>query len=329
MGTQLTVIGASDVRRLLTMPACIDVLDEAMRAASSGDISIPPRLIAPLADASGSLLLMPGSMLEPAVYGAKMISLHPDNPARGQPPIQGFVALFDHASGSPMAIIEAGELTAIRTAAASGLATRELARVDARTHGILGAGVQAATHIDAIAAVRDVERVCVWTRDYEKGKQFATLHAERTGRKVVAVAMPEEAAGCDIVSTVTSSDEPVLRGAWLADGSHINLVGAHSSTSREADTETILKASVYVDLMESARNEAGDLLIPIAEGRFSEAGIVGEIGQLLDGRIPGRKDRQQNTLYKSLGIVAQDLFAANFVLDEARRRGIGMEMTLD
>ncbi len=326
---RLTIIGASLVQRLLSMPACINVLDKAMRAASSGGMSIPPRLVAPLADASGFLLLMPGSSLDPAVYGAKVISLHPDNPARGRPPIQGFVMLFEHISGSPVAIIEAGELTAIRTAAASGLATRELARDEAKTHGILGAGVQAGTHIDAIAAVRDIELVCVWARDPGKGRRFAERHAARTGLDIVAVRGPQDAAACDIVSVVTGSDEPVLKGRWLPSGCHVNLVGAHSPTSREADTETIEKASVYVDLLESARNEAGDLLIPIAEGRFSEAAIVGELGHLLNGQIVGRRDRHQITLYKSLGIVAQDLFAAHFVFENARRQGLGTELSLD
>lgn len=282
----------------------------------------------PLADDSGSFGLMPGSLLEPPVYGAKVLSLHPDNPSRGLPMIQGFVVLFDHSNGELKALIEGAEVTAIRTAAASGLATRELARRSSSTHGVFGTGVQAATHIDAIAAVRPIEKVLVWGRDYAKAQAFADQQAARTAADIIAVDDPEPAANCDVVSTATAAADPVLRGAWLQPGAHVNLVGAHTATTREADSDALARSSIYVDLLDSAMNEAGDVLIPIQEGRVSASDIVGEIGQLLLGDIKGRADDDQITLYKSVGVVAQDLFAAEYVLREAEARSKGLVVDL-
>jgi ornithine cyclodeaminase len=325
----MRIINRQEVERLLPMAACIDVMAEAMRATSGGAVAMPPRLFTPLADDSGFLGLMPGSTLAPAVYGAKVISLHPDNPSKGLPFVQGYVSLFDHGSGKPVALIEGSSVTAIRTAAASGLATRVLARRDARTHGIFGTGVQAVTHIDAIACVRDIGNVFVWGRDAEKTRRFATQQAERVQLDVTATDDPAKAASCDVVSTVTAATEPVLKGEWLRPGCHVNLVGVHTPDAREADTNAIKRSRVYVDLMESALNEAGDLLIPIGEGAIAEQHIIGEIGQVLAGSVPGRTAESDITLYKSLGIVAQDLFAAALIYAQALEEGVGVEVDLD
>ena len=305
---------AVTVREILTMPACIGVLDRAMRAVSRGDVSAPPRLFAPLYDDSGTLGLMPGSAKGLDVYGAKIISLHPGNPAKGRPAIQGFVALFDVETGEPVGLIDGAEVTAIRTAAASGLATRELARANAKTHGIFGTGVQAVSHIDAIAAVRDIQQVVVWGRDREKTREFCVEQAERTGLNIVDSVHASEAGACDIVTTVTAAREPVLQGTWVQPGAHVNLVGAHEPDTREADTALVALARVYVDLKQSAFNESGDILIPIGEGAIDRDHVVGEIGELLDGKVAGRPDDEAVTLYKSLGVVGQDLFAAHYVL---------------
>ncbi len=324
----MRIINRKEVERLLPMAACIDAMDEAMRAASNGSVSMPLRLFTPLADDSGSLGLMPGSTLEPPYFGAKVISLRFDNPSKGLPTVQGYVSLFDHDTGRPLALIEGSSVTAIRTAAASGLATRELARQDARSHGIFGTGVQAVTHIDAIACVRDIGRVVVWGRDSGKARRFAAEQSERAGLAVTATDDPAEAAGCDVVSTVTAATEPVLRGAWLQPGCHVNLVGVHTPDAREADTEAILRSRVYVDLLESAMNEAGDLLLPIAAGAMDASHILGEIGQVLLGTVPGRGSDADITLYKSLGIVAQDLFAAAHIYARALEEGVGVEVDL-
>jgi ornithine cyclodeaminase len=319
----MLIVNAEQTRRLLPMAECIDVMDRAMRAASTGAVTTPERIIAPLADGVSYFIAMPGSLAEPPVYGAKIVSLHPGNPAQGRPAVQGFVTLFDGGTGSPVALIDGAEITRIRTAAASALATRELARPDAATHGILGAGVQAASHLEAISCIRGIEQVLVWARELRKARQFAAEQTERTGLKVAAAENAAEAAACDIVSVVTNAPEPVLQGRWLQPGTHFNLVGSHEAHHREADTEAVTRATVYVDSRRGALSEAGDLLIPIKEGRMSADDIVGEIGEVLAGAAPGRRDGQQITLYKSLGMVAQDLFAAEFVLRQALAEGAG------
>ena len=317
----LTIVDAAGVRKLLPMSECIDAMEPAMIAATTGAISMPPRLVAPLIDESGTLVLMPGSSTELAAFGAKVINLIPDNPGRGLPAIQGFIALFDHASGTPVAIIDGAEVTGIRTAAASGLATRLLARADAHSCGIFGNGVQAVTHIDAMRAVRPVDEIVVWGRNPDKVQAFAQEQAQRTGIRVRATEDPAEAGACDLVCTTTTSPEPVLAGEWVRPGAHVNLVGAHSLTTRECDTGLVVKSSVYVDLMESVRNEGGDIMIPVNEGVIDEDHIIGELGELLQGKIPGRQNAQQVTLYQSHGINAQDMFAAKHIYAKARTTG--------
>ena len=317
----LTIINAAGVRELLPMDECIDAMEPAMIAATTGTISMPPRLVAPLIDESGTLVLMPGSSTELAAFGAKVINLIPDNPARELPAIQGFIALFDYTSGTPVAIIDGAEVTGIRTAAASGLATRLLARPDAHTCGIFGNGVQAVTHIDAMRAVRPVDEIIVWGRNPDKVRVFARDQEERTGIKVRATADPAEAGACDLVCTTTTSPVPILAGEWVRPGAHVNLVGAHSLATRECDTALVVKSSVYVDLMESVRNEGGDIMIPVEEGAIDETHIIGELGELLQGKIPGRQDDRQVTLYQSHGINAQDMYAAKHIYTKAQEAG--------
>jgi ornithine cyclodeaminase len=310
------------------MRKCIELMDTAMRAVSSGSVSIPPRTFVPLTESDAHFLLMPGSAPELPAYGAKIVSLHQGNKARQLPVIQGLVALFDSETGTPVAIIDGAEVTAIRTAAASGLATRALARTSASSHGVLGTGVQAATHIEAIGCVRDIGEVRVWGRDTNKARSFADDQARRFGLDVTAVESAAEAVGCDIVSAVTGATEPILEGAWLSPGAHVNLLGGHTPSDREADSDAMTRSSVYVDVLASARAEAGDILIPVEEGRIRWSDVVGEIGQLLAGEITGRVDDNQVTLYKSLGTVAQDLFAANYLFEAATAADAGTTVKL-
>jgi ornithine cyclodeaminase/alanine dehydrogenase-like protein (mu-crystallin family) len=320
----LRIINAELTRELLPMQDCIRVLQQAMIAASNGSIAIPPRLVNSLTDDSALFFLMPASSLELGVYGAKLIGLHPRNPAKHRPLIQGFVSLFDHETGEPIAIVEGAIISAIRTAAASGLATQILAREDVTSCGIFGAGVQAVAHIDAMCAVRPIKEFVIWGRDFDRTQRFAAEQAKRTGLNIYASENPGPAAACDLICTVTASPVPVLQGEWVSQGAHINLVGAHTLTTREADTELLVNSKVYIDLWESARNEGGDVMIPIAEGAIEEDHIRGEIGQLLSGNIDGRKDDKEITLYNSLGITAQDLFAAEYVYQKALSKGLGV-----
>jgi len=319
----LLVIRAEEIRELLPMADCIGAMDSAMRAFSAGEVTIPARIIAPLGDKRSFFILMPGEMSSPPMYGAKVVGLHPDNPAHGRPAVQGFVTLFDGRTGNLVMLADGAEITTIRTAAASALATRVLARQAAASHGILGTGVQAASHLEAIRCVRDIQNVRVWGRNPEKARQFAALHASQPGMDISAVADPAEAANCDIVSVVTNSPQPVLKGTWLKPGAHVNLVGAHEADHREADTEALSLSGVYVDSLEGALSEAGDILIPITEGAITKDHIVGEIGKVLLGKVPGRADAEQITMYKSLGLFAQDLFASRLLLQGALKKGMG------
>jgi ornithine cyclodeaminase/alanine dehydrogenase-like protein (mu-crystallin family) len=311
--TELQIIDAAQVRARLSMRECIEAMVDAMSAVAASTIAAPARIIMPLVDASGFLAVMPGSAAEPRVYGAKIVSLHPGNPSLGRPAVQGFVVLFDHDTGTPVALVDGGEITALRTAAASGLATRILARPTAHTLGILGCGAQAASHLEAMCTVRDIDEVLVWGRSREKAQAFAERHGARDGIRMRAVASAPEAAACDIVCVVTGAHEPIIEGAWLRAGCHVNLVGAHAATTREADTALIARASVFVDSIEGAFKEAGDILLPLQEGAIERTHVRGEIGAVLLGKLTGRRDREEITVYKSLGLVAQDLIAAHAV----------------
>lgn len=312
----LLQIGAAEVQKTLSMADCIEVMAEAMRALSEGQFDAPPRRVSRLP--GGHFFLMPGAMARGPVFGAKLVTLLPGNPARNLPAVQGFVALFDNDSGAPLALVDGAAITRLRTAAASALATRELARPDAGSHGLFGAGALAAEHLSAIALVRPGIETRVWARDPAKARAFAEQQGAATGLAVVA-ASREEAAACDIVTTVTNATEPVLRGCWLAPGCHVNLVGAHRPAHREADSDAVAAATIYVDSLAAAMQEAGDLLVPLNQGRLDRTQIRGEIGQLLGGVIEGRVDTEERTLYKSLGHVAQDLHAAAAVYQGRRQ----------
>ena len=304
-------IDAPTVRRVLRMDACIDLMADTQSAISRGEIALPLRSFVPVADGQGVLGLMPGEI--PSAFGAKLISLYPANPSRDLPAIQGCIVLFDRGAGTPTALIDGGSITAIRTAAASGAATRELARPDSRVLALLGYGVQAETHLEAMCCVRPVREVRVWGPNIGKARSFAERHTTG-GRVVRAVATAREAIlGADIVCAVSGADEPVVAGRWLAPGCHLNLVGSHTATTREADGETLRRARVFTEIMSFAMQEAGDILLAIQDGMISADDLCGEIGAVFDGRIEGRRDENEITLYESLGNTGQDLAAANFV----------------
>jgi ornithine cyclodeaminase/alanine dehydrogenase-like protein (mu-crystallin family) len=323
----MLIINAEQARSLLPMAECIDAMEPAMIAASNQSMLIPPRTLFQLQDDSGFFAVMPGASEALQAYGAKVVSYHPANAKRGRPPIQGFVTLFDHHTGEPRAIIDGNVITNVRTAAASGLATRCLARPDSGSCGIFGAGALAEFHIEAMCQVRPIERFVIWARNLAQARTLADRCSAQNQADFRATNDPQEAAACDVICTTTASPVPVVKGEWIRPGAHINLVGAHKLTSREADTGVIVKARVYVDLMESTRNEGGDIMIPIREGAVSEDHVIGEIGQLLTGGIAGRLHEDDITVYNSLGITSQDIYAALHVLNKALETGVGTRVT--
>ena len=320
----LLIIGGTDVKRALSMSDCIDAVDRAMRALSSGGADVPLRTVMKLPGGRNFFGVMPGYLSEPQGLGTKIITIFPDNAKLGLSSHVGLVLLFDSEIGFPLAVMDAGEVTAIRTAAASAVATRALARPDASHLAIVGTGEQAITHLEAVAKVRTLRTIRVWGRSPDKALSFAREHGPRLGLKIETASTVEEAVrSADIICTVTASREPILNGAWLQKGAHVNLVGASQLTSREADDEVVTVSRFFVDSRVSARAEAGELRHAMDAGLVSESHVLGEIGEVLGGKVVGRTSHHDITVYKSLGVAAQDMAAARVIYDCAVRDGIG------
>ena len=314
----LLYLQAEDVRRLLPMQDCIEVMEQAFAALGRGDVVQPLRTVIHRPDGVGALYVMPSFTARPAALAVKLISLFHGNHARGLPSHQGIVVVFDADTGTPAAILDAAALTATRTAAVSALATRLLARPAAEDLAILGSGVQAWSHLEAMRIVRPIRRVRVWSPDPARRQAFAERAAAVHALPVEAVANARDAVtNADIICTVTSASAPVLRGDWVARGTHINAVGASTPTAREVDTEVVLRSRVIVDSLMAALSEAGDLLIPMSEGAIDESAIAAELADLVLGSAPGRRGPDQITLFKSLGLAVEDAAAAARVLERA------------
>jgi ornithine cyclodeaminase/alanine dehydrogenase-like protein (mu-crystallin family) len=316
------VLNETDVRRLLPMKECLEVMADALAALERGDMTMPLRSVFRPPDAGSLMGLMPAHRVD-AAYGLKAICVFPGNPARGLDAHQGAVLLFDGETGELRAAMNASAITEIRTAAVSGVATRLLARDDARVLAILGAGVQARAHVAAMAAVREFGQVRVWSRTLEHARALA----EEVGGEAVASAQ-EALAGADVVCTTTTASEPVVRLEWLARGAHVNAVGSSIPTTRELDTATMAAAALFVDLRESTLNEAGDYLLAAGEGAIGPEHIRAELGELLTGKAKGRTSDDELTVFKSLGLAAEDLAAAEHLYRRARDTGTGTEVEL-
>lgn len=324
---KVRVIGRDEVRRLLPMAACIEVMAEALAALGRGEGLNPLRSMLLLPDRSGLLGMMPAYLGSPAAIGMKAVTVFPGNHGTELDSHQGVVLLFEPGRGRLLAVVEAGEITALRTAAVSGLATRLLAGRDAGDLAILGSGVQARTHLEAMRTVRELRRVRVWSRTAEHARAFARAESAGSGLAIEAVAEARAAVrGADLICTTTAAREPVLSGEWLAPGAHVNAVGSSIRSARELDTAAVVRSRLFVDRRESALNEAGDLLMPIAEGAVGEEHIAGELGEVLLGRVDGRGSAEEITLFKSLGLGVEDLAAAEHVYREALRQGAGVEV---
>ena len=258
------------------------------------------------------------------LFALKAICVFPGNAALGKDAHQGGVILFDGATGEPRAMVNASAITAIRTAAVSGLATRLLAREDAGDLAIFGAGVQARTHLTAMSCVRKLKRVRIVARRLESAQKFAQAMQAEALMPIEPVESAEAALrGADIIVTATTSREPVLRREWISPGAHINAIGTFSFNAREVDTATVAAATLFVDRRESALNEAGDYLIAAREGAIDESHIRAELDQLVTGADRGRTSPEEITIFKSLGLAMEDLAAAAYVFRKAREHDLG------
>jgi ornithine cyclodeaminase len=321
---EIRVLRGTEVRQLLPMRECIDLMHRTMVAVAERRVVLPLRSIMVMPGELGMLGNMPGYLADPECFGVKLVSLIPRNKPPQYSSHLGLVLLFEAQHGCPVALLDAAEITAIRTAAASGLATRLLARPDAGDLALLGAGEQARSHLEAMLAVRTLRRIRVWARDGEKAAAFARVEGARHRVAIEASpTVPQAVAGADIICTLTKAREPLLPGELLAAGVHLNVVGSSIAGAAEIDTAAVVKSRFFVDYRESTVNEGGEYLRALKAGAITPEHILAEIGQVANGSQPGRRSPSDVTLYKSLGIAPQDLASAHYVLEKARAAGVG------
>lgn len=325
---QLVVVSGEDVERALPMREAIDAMAEAFGQLSAGRAVVPVRHS--LESEGGVTLFMPGFLRDTGALGAKVVSVFHDNPGRGLPAIHAAVLILDAGTGQPRALLEGSRLTALRTGAATGLATDLLARPEASVLACYGAGVQARTQVEAVRTVRPIREVRIVSRTRESAE---TLAAELLdGDPELAVDVPEDRnaalAGAHVVVAATSSPEPVFDGARVEAGTHVNSIGAYTPEMREVDAELVRRSRIVVDQREAALEEAGDLIGPIRDGVITDADLHAELGEIVNGARPGRASADEITLFKSVGSAAQDLAAAVRVLARVEAEGWGTVVEL-
>jgi ornithine cyclodeaminase len=319
----MLVLGEEDVRATLDMAGCIEAMEAVLAALARGDVTMPLRTIFRVPDESVlGLGLMPAHRggAEP-VIALKEVVVAPGNSARGLDPHQGAVLLHDGTTGQLVAALNASPITEIRTAAVSAVATKLLARPGARHVAILGSGVQGRSHAVAMREVLPEAELRVWSRSPAHAEALALeAHA------VVCTTVAEAVAGADVVCTCTAAAEPILSLADLAPGAHVNAVGSSGPWARELDADLVAAASLFVDRRESTVNESGDYLGAVAERGIGPEHILAELGEILVGAHPGRRRDEELTVFKSLGLAAEDLAAAVLCVARARERGVGVEV---
>ena len=325
----MLVLTHSQVRELLPMRACMAAVAEALATLARGEGVQPLRSGFVLPDRRGVLAWMPGSLAAGQPFGVKILSVVDDPGELGVDSHQGGVMIFDPADGAPLALLEAGAITAVRPAAVSALATDRLARAEATTLAILGVGAQARSHLEAMLEVRAIERVRVWSRDPEKVRVFAEEQSALHGVPVEPATDVESAvSGAEIVCATTAAREPVLPGSLLEPGMHVNAVGASVPSWRELDTEAVRRSKLFTDRRESLENEAGEYRLALEEGVIGADHLQAELGDVLIGTHPGRTSDDDITLFRSLGLAVEDIAAGRLVYERALAAGIGTEVDL-
>ncbi len=324
----MLILSRHDVEQVLTMPDAIAAVADAFRQLAAGAVTMPQRLATPVTPYNGIHLAMPAFVAgEPGALAIKVVTVFNDNPQRGEPTIQGVVLVHDPQTGKPLALMDAEHLTAMRTGAASGVATQHLARPDAATATIFGAGAQAITQLEALCAVRPIRRAFVFSR--EGADAYAARMSTRLGIPVTVTTDTRAAVeAADVICTATNSTTPLFDGAWLRPGAHINAIGAYQRTMRELDTTTMLRSRVFVDGRQAALAEAGEIMIPYATGDYTPEQVAGEIGDVLLGRIAGRTTPEEITVFKTVGMAVQDAVTAPLVLRLALERGLGTRVEM-
>lgn len=322
---KILILTHDEVDELLPVRECMPVMAEALADLARGNVYQPLRMIITPPAAAGDMALMPSYRAgEHAAYGVKAVCFFRDNPARGLDSHQGSVMLFSAETGELMALMNASAITAIRTAAVSGVATQLLAREDAGELAIIGTGVQARKHIEAMACARPIKRARVASRSFEQARGFADEFSSRYLFPIEPVDSVEAAVrGADLIVTVTTAAEPILKREWISTGAHLNIVGSSIPTTREIDSATIAASSLFVDRRESTINEGGDYLFALRDGAIGPDHIKAEIGELLIGAKPGRTSPDEITAFKSLGLAIEDLASADYLYRKAKENQKG------
>lgn len=322
---KVLILNHDEVVSLLPMAECVGVMEEALSALARGEFSQPLRTIFKPSNVKGVLAMMPAfHAADTPMFGLKAICVFPGNAAIGKDAHQGGVLLFNGETGELMAIANASAITSIRTAAVSAVATRSLAGADASELAIIGAGVQARSHLEAIACVRSIKRARIAASRFDRARQFVQEMQASFTFPIEAVETPEAAVrDADLIVTATTAREPVIKREWISPGAHINAIGTYSPAAREVDTATMSAAALFVDRRESALNEAGDYLIAAREGAFGPEHIRAELGEVLIGVHPGRTSPEEITIFKSLGLAIEDLAAVAYVYEKAQLQGRG------
>jgi len=327
MSSRVLFLSAADVDRALSMPAAIAAVREAFIDLSGGRADVPLRAQMALAG-DGCALFMPVHLPRRRQLGVKVVTVIPENRGRELPTIQALVAVFDAESGRPQAVMDGELLTAMRTGAASGVATDALARKNAAVAAVIGAGVQGMRQLEAVCCVRTIREALVFDADRERASDFATEMGRRLGRTVRVLDRASGVLAADIVCTATSSNLPVVADADLAKGAHVNAIGAYRPDTREIPGKTVGRATLVVDSREACMAEAGELVMAMGEGHLERDASPAEIGEVLAGTRPGRTGDDELTLFKSVGNAVQDLAVAGRILEEARRLELGTEVEL-
>ena len=327
MSSKILFLSAADVDRALSMSTAIAAVREAFIDLSGGKADVPVRTQITLGG-DGGALFMPVHLPAQNQLGVKVVTVIPENRERDLPTIQALVAVFDSETGRPLAVMDGELLTAMRTGAASGVATDVLARKNASVAAVIGAGVQGMRQLEAVCGVRTIREALVFDPDRERAEAFATEMGRRLGRTVRVLDTVSAVFAADVVCTATSSGMPVVADADLAKGAHVNAIGAYRPDTREIPGEAVARASLFVDSREACLAEAGELVMAMAEGNLDPTVSPAEIGEVLAGSKPGRTDDAELTIFKSVGNAVQDLAVAGLVLEEARRLELGTEVEL-
>jgi len=327
MNLKMKILIIDDVKQLLTMKDAIELIEAAFLEKGLKRVQMPPKPYLFFKKYNGDLRIMPSYLEGLDEAGVKLVNAHPNNPEKyGLPTVMATILLFDPKTGAPVCIMDGTWITAMRTAAATGIATKYLARKDAKTVGMIGAGYQAPFQLEALREVMEVELVKVYARRKDRVEKFAEEMRAKLGLDVEAMGTAEDAVkGADVLVMVTTSRAPVVNDEWVAEGMHINGVGADAPGKQELDPRILKRAKIIVDDWEQACH-SGEVNVPLAKGEITREDIYGELGEIVAGLRPGRTSDEEITIFDSTGLSIQDVITGWHVLRMAERRGMGREI---